>query len=195
MPAAPTKPLACRRRLASRLGHAVRGFTMVELIVVMTLVGILAGIGMMRYFGTKNFDAVAYTDRVSALFRYGQKLAIAQNRAVYVMVDGAKVSLCFDTTCTSKVTAPGGQNSGSANNLSVCGSSTWACEAPPSGLTYSVTPSLSPTYFYFDRMGKPYLPSVAFGTASDAFVQRTVRITGDGANHDIVIEQETGYVH
>jgi MSHA pilin protein MshC len=196
MPAAPTMPLACRRGFALSQRQLVKGFTLVELVVVMVLVGIMASVAMVRYFGTKTFDAVAYTDRVAGMIRYGQKLAIAQNRAVYVMVDGAKVALCFDSGCTAsnKVDSPGG-NSGSSTTIAQCGSQTWECEAPPNSLTYSVSPTLSPTYFYFDRIGKPFLGSVAFGTASDSFNQLTLRVTGDGANHDIVIEQETGYVH
>ncbi len=169
---------------------------MIELVVVMVLVGIMASVAMVRYFGTKTFDVVAYTDRVAGMIRYGQKLAIAQNRAVYVMVDGAKVALCFDTGCSAsnKVDSPGG-NSGSSNTVTQCGSQTWECEAPPSSVTYSVSPTLSPAYFYFDRIGKPFLPSVTFPAASDSFTTLTLRFTGDGANHDIVIEQETGYVH
>ncbi len=175
----------------------MRGFTLVEMIVVMVLVGIVAAIGMARFFDNKGFDAVAYADRVAGMLRYAQKLAIAQNRAVYVDVNGSRVALCFDANCSApnQIASPAGHNSGNPTTETQCGSATWNCEGLPNGLSYSATPTLNPTYFYFDPLGKPFLPTDTYPSQTSSFNTLTIRITGDGANHDVVVEQETGYVH
>lgn len=191
----PATPWACRYQ--QRLPHcqSMRGFTLVEMVVVMVLVGIIAAVGINRFFDNKGFDAVAYTDRIVGMLRYGQKLAIAQNRQVFVDLNGNRIGLCFDAACTgaNQIVSISGNNSRSASTLNQCGNQTWECEGLPPGLSYSVSPTL--TSFYFDPLGKPFLASDVFPSATTTFATVTVRITGDGSNHDVVVEQETGYVH
>jgi MSHA pilin protein MshC len=168
------------------------GFTLVELIVVMVLAGILAAFAAPRFFERAGFDARAYSDQVRTLIRFGQKIAIAQNRNVYVRVDGAKVALCFDATavCGQRVVSAAGGNSGSSATLANCANSnTWACEGVPSGLTLT-----SHSLFYFDPVGKPFLSSDLPPTLSSSFSQQTVTVSGGGLSISTLIAAETGYV-
>jgi MSHA pilin protein MshC len=169
------------------------GFTLVELIIVMVVVGVLGAVAAPMFFDRKGFDAAAYTDQVRGLIRYGQKLAIAQNRNVYVRLDGASAALCYDanTACTLPVPSPSGGNSGSsATRLACAASATWACEGVPSGLTMT-----SHARFYFDPSGKPFLATDGASVVLSTFATQTVVVSGDGQNHNIVITTETGYVH
>jgi MSHA pilin protein MshC len=168
-----------------------RGFTMVELIVVMVLVGILGAIGAARFFERTGFDADAFTEQTRAMLRYAQKVAIAQNRPVYVRLAGSAVSVCFDKSAPcapdSQVPAPSGNNSGSAATIAACGSPAWYCEARPAGVTL-VLP-IGTSYVSFDALGRPYNDAGAIASPGLA-----INISGDGIGRVVSIAPETGYV-
>ena len=51
------------------------GFTMVELVVVMILIGVLAAIGIPRLMGDKNMEGAVFGDQVVSGLRRAQKIA------------------------------------------------------------------------------------------------------------------------
>jgi MSHA pilin protein MshC len=171
-----------------------RGFTMVELIVVMVLIGILGAVGAARFFDRRGFDADAFTEQARGMLRFAQKVAIAQNRAVYVRMDGASIGLCFENSApcppASQVLAPGGSNSGSAVTVSGCGSTTWYCEGKPASVSFALSSAGGGNYIYFDALGRPYDSTGAVQTTN----QPVVTITGDGLTRTVGVAAETGYV-
>jgi len=70
------------------------GFTLVELITIMVIVGILAVAAMPLFFGNNVFQERGAADQVVAALRYGQKIAIAQHRDVVVSITAAAASNC-----------------------------------------------------------------------------------------------------
>ncbi|MDC8760400.1 type II secretion system protein [Janthinobacterium sp. hw3] len=163
---------------------------MVELITVMVIIGILAAVGAARFFDRQGFDADAFTAQVKALLRHGQKVAIAQNRAVFVRLDGQSVALCFDAGCASRLQPPSAQNSGSATTLSRCGNDpAWACEGAPAGVTVSGAAT-----FRFDALGKPFAATDAAEASVSTFRTLALSVSGDGNARPVRVEQETGYV-
>ncbi|MDT7849033.1 prepilin-type N-terminal cleavage/methylation domain-containing protein [Methylophilus sp. VKM B-3414] len=87
----------------------MKGFTLVELVVVIMLMGILAAVAAPRFANGDIFETRGDAGLLSSTLRYAQKTAIAQRRNVYVILNNAvpdTVSLCFDTACNQAVINP-----------------------------------------------------------------------------------------
>lgn len=173
------------------------GFTLVELVAMLLIMSILALVAIPRFFERSTFDARIFYDQMQSMLRFGQKVAIAQNRNVHVRLNGSSIAFCFtafavDGSCSAPVSAPGGANGGSSATLASCANShTWFCEAIPGAITFASTP-VAPR-FYFNALGKPFLPADTPPTSS--FVRLDLSLSGGGATRHIYIEPETGYVH
>lgn len=60
------------------------GFTMIELITVMVIVGIMGAAIIPRFFDRNSFDSRGFYDQTISTLRFAQKIAIAQRRLVCV---------------------------------------------------------------------------------------------------------------
>lgn len=156
------------------------GFTMVELIVVIVVMGILGAIGIGRLMDRKSLDTRAYADQVKNVLRYAQKIAIAQQRPIYIVSDSDKIAACYTTTCGAGdlVPAAGGENSRSSATDSACGNAGWLCEGRPKGVS-----ATSFDTFFFNAAGIP-----SFNATS------SITLTGEGS-YTVTVEAGTGYVH
>lgn len=174
-----------------------RGFTLIELVAVLVIAGIMATFAASRFFQREIFDARSFSDQVASIVRYGQKLAIAQNRPVYVRIDKDSVALCFDAACSAaqRVVPPTGSNSGSKVTLDYCSAqSNWLCEGRPANVTLS-TDAIAAAGFYFDALGKPYALSNVFPAESTFPALLHISVEGDGILRTINVAGETGYVY
>ncbi|GGC11010.1 prepilin-type N-terminal cleavage/methylation domain-containing protein [Pseudoduganella buxea] len=178
------------RLSGSKTGQS--GFTLVELVIVLVVVGILAAFASQRFFNRSTYDAAGYSNQVGSLIRYGQKLAIAQNRSVFVRLNGSSVALCYDAACTAAnlVQSPGGNSSDSAATRLHCNNARWACEGVPAGLAVTAHPT-----FYFDPAGTPFALADVQPTLVSTFATLVVQVSGNGIVLATRIEAATGYVH
>jgi MSHA pilin protein MshC len=178
----------------SHASSRARGFTMIELVAVIVLVGILAAFAAPRFMQNDAFDARTFTDQNLNMLRYAQKLAIAQGRPVFAVLGAERIALCFDAACgsTNRVLAPAGTNSRSKATAAQCGVDTsWFCEGRPANVSYGVPPE--GLNLYFNALGRPLLNTDVDPASS--FVLQQIAIAGGGNTRTVVIEAETGYVH
>lgn len=75
-----------------------RGFTMVELIVVMIIVGILAVSAMPRMSSGMAFRSAEFRDEVIAALRYAQKTATSHRRLVCATLTEKTLALSIDNS-------------------------------------------------------------------------------------------------
>lgn len=80
---------------------AIKGFTIIELIMVLILLGILSAVALPRFFATNDFDErVLFDDTLNAI-RYAQKLAVATGCQIQFQSTTTSYQVLRDDSCTS----------------------------------------------------------------------------------------------
>ncbi|MBI3570328.1 MAG: general secretion pathway protein GspH [Gammaproteobacteria bacterium] len=147
------------------------GFTLVELVAIIVLLGIIAAVATPRFFDNSAFEARGAYDEVIAAARYAQKLAITNRCTVkltfssnrFTVTQSTSASVCGTGADTLAVPHPGQCRSPAAGNNYDCNM--------PAGISITLTAGTSP--IVFDSLGR----------TTDS-VTRTVQV--GGKSFDIV---------
>lgn len=154
-------------------GPRQKGFTLIELVMVMVMLGVLAVFAAPRVFNRNDFEARGFHDQVLSTLRFAQKTAIAQRRTVCVAFTSTTVSLTRAAAAASNVCDP---------TLPVPGPRGELVLTAPANVAFTVVP----TGFSFDGLGQSRPASVPPAA-------RTITVVNAGRT--IAVEEVTGYVH
>jgi MSHA pilin protein MshC len=130
-----------------------RGFTIVELIVMIVIIGILAVVAIPSMLDTKSFDERAFRDAVKAAVQHARKTAIASRHYVCVTITpgtgpAGKVTLSRDNTAPESVVSVSCTSAVSLPAPSVCAANE-VCAPVGVALGSAIT------LFIFDPLGRP----------------------------------------
>jgi len=143
------------------------GYSLIELVVTISVATILAAVAI-PFFTASGTDAAWFNEQAKAAVRYAQRQAVAQRRAVHVVINASQIRLCYVAGCAagSELTD---LSTGNAYVLAV-----------PAGVNITIPAGGS---FSFNGLGQPFdsggSPSAVSFTA------------GSGS---VTVIAETGYV-
>ena len=150
-----------------------RGFTLVEIVVVMFLISIITFAVFSHSITTDQINFVGQVDKIRQHIRYAQSLAMKRNEIWGITSDANKYSL-FKKNTSNKVQIPGEQNA----------------EIYLSDLGVTMN---SFTVYFNKKFGVPYL-SILFNTPVDSDNPLSIVITAGSQTRTLVITPETGLI-
>lgn len=144
--------------------HRHNGYTLVELVVIIMIIGILALFVAARYGDQTSFDSRGYYDELSSAARYAQRYAIASGCGVRFQVASSNYSLTVANPCPVGVGNPvqrpdGGDFSGIA----------------PAGVTATTG-------------------SYVYNPLGDVNSGGAITVSGGGSSHTLTITAGSGFV-
>jgi MSHA pilin protein MshC len=160
------------------------GFTLIELIMVVVMLGVLAVFAAPKILNTNDLNARGFRDETLALLRYAQKAAIGQRRMVCVTFNTSS-TLHTAVLTLENPTLTGTPLVCNANLVGPKGDSP-ATVTAKSGAGYGSAPGSAPGVT-FDGLGQPV------STARVALASNVLITFTNAAS--ITIEAGTGYIH
>jgi MSHA pilin protein MshC len=151
----------------------IGGFTQVELVVALVLVGILAAVAVPRFIGRDAFDSRGFSDRFLAAIRFARQQAVAQRRQACVTIAATGYGL-------TRAQAPGAACDGTPLFDPVTGAA-YTGTAPAGIAIVGLGGTALPLTLTFDPLGRPNAAA-------------SLRVAAE-ADRCLTVEAETGYVH
>ncbi len=159
-----------RHRERTLRAGASRGYTLVELVTVIVILGILAAFAVPRFADHQVFEERGFYEEVVAALRYGQKIAVGSGCPVQVSIDASGYALAQQTMLANRCDP--GDSSYAVPVLLPDGQA--AAGSTPAGVT------LGPVVTYeFDGLGQ-----------TDLGTDLTVSI----GSWSLIVQAQSGYV-
>ena len=174
-----------------------RGFTLIELVMVIVLIGIIAVFVAPRMLEVTGTKAASFKDKLRADIRYAQNLAMTRNRRTRVYFNG---------TGPAPVTAPAqGYSIGIDDSVNgSCGAFVLASDPAGTGNMIVMLntgnyagitiPALSITCLEYDSLGRPYACGAGACSSIPLAATMTADLNGD-ATMRVSVNIQTGAVN
>lgn len=146
------------------------GFTLVELVVTIIIIGIMAVAVLPRLNGSTGFDEREFRDRLATALRYAQKSAVAARRTTCAIFSEPPPTVTFRIAASAAACPAGAALVGPDGNALVV--------TTPRNVAFAALPGA----ISFDPLGRPNAAAA-------------IQINGLPAALAITVEAETGYVH
>lgn len=163
------------------LGAKSAGFTLVELVVTLVIIGALAAVSAPLFFSAQDFQQSGFRNEAVAVIRYAQKAAVGSGCGVQVAIAANTISLTTAAGVGTCFSGPFNQAVSDPSNPGVAFS-----RFAPNGVTIAITAGPSP--FLFCPLGDTSSSGSCSGNYTRADV--TVSVTGPS---NISIDGATGY--
>ncbi len=154
-----------------------KGFTIVELVVTIIILGVIASVAGPKFFGTSSYEAMGFSQTLSTSLGYAQKLAMTTGCGTRVDISSDELALyqgnpsCTDSALTKNVLKVTGGN---------------FSEPIPAGL------SVDSLNIYFDSRGRP---GEYDDDPDNRFLITSTKTVNVGGSRQVKIEAETGFVY
>jgi MSHA pilin protein MshC len=174
-----------------------KGFTLIELVMVLVLIGIIAAVVAPRLGDMTSMKAGSFKDKLRADIRYAQNLA---------MTRGKRTRVYFNGTGPAPVTAPAQGYTVGIDNSGVGNCSTFVLASDPAGggnllvtlnagmYTGITLPAPSITCLEYDSLGRPYACGAGACATTPLAVTMTADVNGSAAMR-VSVTVQTGAVN
>lgn len=166
-------------------GRDRRGYSLIELVFVLILLGVVAFIVVPRLFNRSTYSITAFYDRFTAALDYARSVAVASNCPVEVQITAGGFSL--------------EQPSGTASGTNLCpsGSYTRSVPNPASGDPFTANTPSGATFsagtgdFCFGSLGQVLADCAQPDGAAGS--NRTITLQSGSATLTVTVYASTGY--
>jgi prepilin-type N-terminal cleavage/methylation domain-containing protein len=152
-----------------------RGFTLIEITVVLVLMAIISAYVIGRSIGTGQIDLAAQTDKIRNHIRYAQARAMKQSDAIWGITSNSNQYWMFKTGAGTPEILPGEQNA--------------QITLADSGID-----SLTAFTLFFDRLGKPYTAYIDETINTPLANPLTIIVSAGAQSRSLRLMPETGLI-